>query len=483
MEYALAVIAGTLYGFVFGIIPVAGASVGLITIYGFIDFFKADPYLLVIFTTSLVVACSIGDSFASVVMNIPGAGGSAATMVDGFPMSKQGQGARALGAALSTSTVNGVIWGALVFAFLPFYAKLILSFGIPELLSFLLLAFSSVCFVNSKHWFRGILALVLGLVLGLVGQHPITGAERWTLGWDFLGGGIQLAPLLAGVLAFPELLEAYNNRNTASKINNTVSEWKQIGQGFVDSWRHKWDGLRGGFIGAVIGIIPGIGGNVADWLAYGQTVALNKNEKIPFGEGNVKGVIGCEGANNAQKATSYVPTVLFGIPGAPFEAIIMSLFMLVGLELGSPDLLTDLSFFGHLANSYMWSLALSFILGLIFIRYAIKITELPFSYYFWPIMILLVWSSVQYTGYWQDYVMFGLCCLLGLLLKNYKFSRAALIIGYVLADRFEGTLLQYLKLYEYTDILTRPISASLLALAVVAIIYGVFLNKTRINYV
>jgi TctA family transporter len=481
MTYSIALILGTLYGFLFGIIPVAGASVGLITIYSFLEVFRADPYTLVVFTTSLVVAAAIGDSFSSVVMNIPGAGGSAATMVDGFPMAQRGEAARALGAALSTSTVNGFIWGLAVFLFLPVYAGIILNFGIPEMLSFLLLAFACVCFINSRYWFRGILALALGIVLGLVGQHPITGDQRWTLGWDYLGSGIQLAPLMAGVLAFPELVEAYQKRHQ-QKVLSVTSEWGQIWQGFLDSWRHRWDGLRGGFLGALIGIIPGVGGNVADWLAYGQTVALNKNEKIPFGSGNVKGVIGCEGANNAQKATSYVPTVLFGIPGAPFEAIIMSLFLLVGIELGSPELLRDFTFFENLTGSYMWSLALSFVLGLFFIRYAVRITHLPFSFYFWPIMILLIWASVQYTGYWQDYAIFAGCCALGLLLKQYRWSRAALVIGFVLADRTEGTLLQYLKLYEVTDILFRPISASLLGLATVAIIYGVFFNRTRINY-
>ena len=117
MTYLIALILGSLYGFVFGIIPVAGAATSLITIYGFMDYFRADPYLLVIFTTAVVVASTIGDSFASVVMNIPGANGSAATMVDGFPMARRGEGARALSAALVTSTVNGLIWGGLVFFF------------------------------------------------------------------------------------------------------------------------------------------------------------------------------------------------------------------------------------------------------------------------------------------------------------------------------------------------------------------------------
>jgi putative tricarboxylic transport membrane protein len=482
MEYSLIILAGTAYGFLFGLIPVAGAGTALITVYSFIDLFRSDPYLLVAFTTAIVVAATLGDSFASVVMNIPGAGGSAATMVDGFPLAQQGQAARALSAAITTSTVNGLIWGAAVFLFLPFYTGLIIKFGIPEILSFLILAFCSVIFISNQYWFRGILALCLGIVLGLIGQDPVTGAERWTLGWTYLGNGIQFAPLLAGVLAFPELIEAYQRRNKPAQTADVQAVPAQLWQGIVDSWRHRWDGIRGGIIGAIVGVIPGIGGNVADWLAYGQTVAANRNEKTPFGSGNIKGVIGCEGANNSQKATSYVPTVLFGIPGAPFEVIIISLFMIVGLELGSPALLNDFTFFEYLTNSYMISMVLSFVVGMVFIRYAVLVTRVPFKYYFWSIMALLTWASVQYTGMWEDYVFFALCCVLGLLLKRYRLSRAALVVGFALADRLEGTTFQYLKLYDWTDMLTRPISGTIMALALAATVYGIFFNRSRINY-
>ena len=482
MEYLFWLLAGTVYGFIIGIIPVAGAATGLVAIYGFLNFFLADPYTLVVFTTAVVVACTIGDSFSSVVMNIPGAAGSAATMVDGFPMARKGQGARALSAAITTSTVNGIIWGVLVFAFLPWYTAVVMHLAIPEMFAFLILAFTCVCFVNSEYWFRGIIALIIGIGLGLVGQDPNTTAARFTLGWDYLEAGIQIAPVLAGFLAVPELLEAYRSR-VESVVVKKEHVWSQVWQGVRDSWQYRWDGIRGGAIGAVVGILPGIGGNIADWLAYGQTAAANKNETIPFGEGNVKGVIGAEGANNAQKATAYIPTVLFGIPAAPFEAIIMSLFILVGIELGSPELLADMTFFKMLGGSYMAAMIITFFLSLFFIRYAIRLMNVPFHYYFWPIMALLVWSSVQYTGLWEDYLVFLLCCVAGIAFKYLKLSRAAVIIGFVLADRLEATFIQFTNLYSWIDLLTRPISATILAVALAALVYGIFYNKVKIKYV
>jgi TctA family transporter len=482
MTYLTALLLGTIYGFLFGVIPVAGAATALITVYSFISYFQADPYLLVVFTTAIVVASSIGDSFSSIVLNIPGAGGSAATMVDGFPMAQRGESARALGAALSTSTVNGLLWGLLVFVFLPYYSTVVLAFGIPEMLVFMVMAFTSVVFITNQYWIRGIIALGIGILMGLVGQDPITGSERFTLGWQYLGGGVQLAPVMAGVLAFPELYDAYMNRKgSISVINAPLDNWVQIWQGFKDSWKYKWDGLRGGLIGGVIGAIPGIGGNIADWMAYGQTVAANPKEE--FGNGNVRGVIGCEGANNAQKATSYVPTILFGIPGAPFEVIIMSLFMLVGLELGSPELLVDHTFIHTVTSSYMWSMAFSFLIALFFIRYAVNITRIPFQYYFWPIMGLLLWASVQYTGMWHDYVFFGIMCVVGMIMKHFKLSRAAFIIGLVMADRIESVSLQFLTLYNFGDLFNRPITLSILAVTFGMVIYGIWFNKSRVNYI
>lgn len=482
MEYLFWLLAGTLYGFTFGVIPVAGAATGLITIFSFLDVFRADPYTLVIFTTALVVASTIGDSFSSVVMNIPGASGSAATMVDGFPMAQKGQAARALSASIVTSSVNGLIWGTLVFMFLPLYSVLVLKFGLPEMLMFLILAFSSVCFINSEYWFRGIIALCIGTFLGLVGLDPVTGSPRLTGGWNYIADGIQLVPVLAGILAFPELLEAYRKPHEMAKIK-AENPWGQIWQGFLDSWKHKWDGLRGGAIGAFVGIIPGIGGSIADWLAYGQTVAMNKNETIPFGEGNIKGIVGSEGANNAQKATSYVPTILFGVPGAPFEVIILSLFVLVGLELGTPTLLADTRFFSTITYSYLLSLLITFVIAIFFIRYAARAMIVPFKYYFWPIMALLLWSSVQYTGYWEDYLMFAICCAAGVLIKYLKLSRAAFIIGFALSDQLEKVFRQYITLYPWDGIFNRPISLTLFIVTVTIVIYGIFFNRAKISYV
>jgi putative tricarboxylic transport membrane protein len=481
LHYLPWLLAGTIYGFIFGIVPIAGATTGLLTIYSFIDIFRADPYTLVVFTTSLVVSCSVGDLFSSIVMNIPGGAGSAATMVDGFPMSRRGETARALSAAIFSSCGQGLLWGILVFVFLPYYTPVVMWFGIPEMLCFILLALTCVAFINSQYWFRGILGVAFGTFLGLIGQNPTTGAEQFTGGWFYLADGIQMVPIMSGFLAIPELLDAlYFESQQIPLVANT---WTQIKQGMQDTWQYRQDSIRGGIIGGIIGLLPGVGGAIVDWLAYGQTVALAKNDVTPFGEGNVRGVVGAEGAGMAQKATAYVPTVLFGIPAAPFEVMVMGLLMSVGLEMGSVNILTDQVFFHSLSYAYMGSLFLTFVLALAFIKYAGNINRIPVRYYVGPLLMIIIWSSVQYTGGWEDYVMLLACAMTGVLLRKFKVSRACVIIGFVLAPRLEKTYIQYVSLFDWLAVFTHATCLCLLCITLVTIIYGIFFNRAKINYI
>ena len=485
-SYVVVLLLGVFYGFFVGLIPVAGATTGLIAIYSFVTFFQ-DPYMLVVFTTAIVVTSSIGDSFCGVVMNIPGAGGAAATMVDGFPMSRRGEAARALSAAISTSWVNGLVWGLAVFLFLPWYTQIVLYFGTVEMFSFLIFAMVCVIFVSSKYWFRGLLALILGVMVGRIGMDPVTAADRYTFGWDYLADGVQIIPIMAGLLAVPELFSAYRMKAEKIQLTNGVIV-SQLIDGVKDTWRWKWDGLRGGLIGGFVGLVPGIGGAIADWFAYSQTVAVSKKspnkDEIPVGKGNVRGVIGCEGANNAQKATSYVPTVLFGIPGAPFEVIVMGLLMYVGLELGTPSVLADERFFDVLLSSYLWSLAIILPISYAFIKYAVYITNLPFKFYFWPIFASLVWASTQYTGLIDDYIMLAICIGVGMLMKYLKFSRVSFLIGFILSYRLEASWVQFDTFgYGWEELVFRPLPATFMALTVVALIWGLFFNKAKIDFV
>lgn len=480
MEILAAILAGTLYGLLIGIIPSAGATTGLVALFGFIGWFTAfDPYLGVIFVMAVVAASTTGDSFSGVLLGIPGANSAAATMVDGFPLALKGKATYAITAAVTTSTVNGLLWGTLTFALLPWYANLIMIFGIPELWAFVMLALATVGFVSSRFWIRSVIAIVIGCFIGLIGMDPYTAADRYTFGWDYLADSVQIMPFVAGLFAVPEILKGLLESKTVAKMS--MSQKGQTWQGMQAVWHHKWDGLRGGLIGAVIGFLPGLGGAVSDWMSYSATVAANPTEK--FGNGNIKGVIGPEGSNNAQKATSMIPTVLFGIPGASFAAIVMALFMYLDFELGTPDLVYDDRFFSSLFIGFMGATVLVAILCLMFTRWIALITYVPYWIYGPLLLIFVTWACVQYTGGWEDYVMLILCSLLGICAKRFKFSRPAMLIGFILAGRIESLSVQMFSIYDLDKLLQRPIFLTLCLAVVLVFVYGVFYNKRKIDFV
>jgi|TARA_R110000782_G_scaffold141287_1_gene234038 putative tricarboxylic transport membrane protein len=477
MAEIYALVAGTLYGLLIGIIPSAGATTGLVAVFGFIHLFGADPYLGVIFCMATVAASTTGDTYTGVLLGIPGANSAAATMVDGFPLAQQGKATYAITAAVTTSTLNGLLWGTLTFALLPWYTNLIMILGVPELWAFTMLALATVGFVSSRWWVRSLIAIAIGIGLGFVGTDPITNADRYTLGWKYLGEGLQIMPVMAGLFAIPELLEGLKRNRTSDIVSDQFS---QTIDGIQAVWHCRWDAIRGGFIGAFIGLLPGLGGAMADWMSYGSTVAANPKEE--FGKGNIRGVIGPEGANNAQKATSMIPTVLFGIPGAPFAAVIMALFMYLGFELGTPDLAYDTRFFDSLTFGFMWATAIVGVLCLVFTRYISLITQVPYKYYFPLLLAFITWACVQYTGGWEDYAILILCSILGIACKRYKFSRPGMVIGFILADRVEALSLQMNSLYTIDALLTRPIFITITLLTLGVFVWGIASKRRRLDY-
>ena len=369
MEYALWILLGTLYGLLIGVIPIAGVTTALITVFSIAPVFLSDPYAGIIFLTSLTAACASADSYTSILTGIPGASTTAACVIDGYPMTRRGEAGRAMGIAIFDSTLNGVLYGILAFLLLPFYGKIILFFGIPEFAGFMLMSLACVGFVASKNPYKSVIALAIGLFIGMIGQEPSTGTYRLTFGWQYLGAGLQIIPLISGLFGIPELVYGFRERHNRPPLLNNY--WPQIRQGFRDCIKHWRDMMRGGFIGFVTGLLPGVGGAVGDFLAYGSTVARHPKEK--FGNGNPLGLLGCEGANNAQKVSSMIPTVLFGIPAAPFAAIMMSLCLYFGIELGSPRLLDDTQFIWSLAAGFVGGTILVGLISLFFMKYIIKI--------------------------------------------------------------------------------------------------------------
>ncbi len=443
-------ILGLLVGLILGLLPGMNGIVGLTILFPFLSYLDHASALAVM--SAMIAVVCISDSFSSILIGIPGTAASQATVVDGFELTKQGKPYEALGAAFSASLFGG-IFGALVLSIFIFYAKpIILSFTSAELFMFSLLGLSFVGLLFNGGLIKGIASCFLGIVIGCIGTTPILGEERFTLGTFYLYEGLSVFIVALGIFALPEILSILENKS--SPVSKTHSQ-KKFFIGVKETLKHKWLVLRCSMLGTLVGAIPGLGGSVVDWLAYGHVVNSSK-DKSKFGKGDIRGVIAPESSNNAKEGGSFIPTILFGIPGSGTMAL-----LLVALE--SIDIIPSLNFIEtnlDLVYIIVWSLVIATIFGVIisfcFSKYFMRL--LSIKYYFLAPLILgiVILSAYAVNQELYDLLALFIFGILGVLMKKDNWSRPALILGFVMSSYIELYFYQAMKIYSY-EFLFRPI--------------------------
>lgn len=453
---------GTVLGLVVGILPGLGGIAGLSIILPFI--FGMEESHALSMMIGLLAPTTTSDTFPSVLMGIPGTAGSQATVVDGFPMSKRGEGARALGAAFTASLFGG-LFGAMVLTGAIFAARpIILAMGFGEQLLLIILALSMIGMLTGTSALKGLATCTFGLLLGSIGAAPATGEFRMTMGSIYLSEGIPIVIVGLGMFAMPEIVDLLRRGSAISETGTLGKGWAQ---GFKDAVKHKWIVLRCAVIGCIVGALPGLGGSVVDWIAYGHIVQTTKDRE-GFGKGDIRGVLAPEAANNAKEGGALIPTLLFGIPGSGSMAILLGGFILVGVEPGVTMITEHL----NLTFVMIWSLALANVIGaglcLALANYVALLTTIRYALLA-PFMIMLIFfAAFQATRDWQDLIALFVMGTLGGFMKRFGWSRPALLIGYFLAPRLEPKIYQAAQVYGWT-FFERPIVIVLFILTVLSI--------------
>jgi len=458
---------GAVIGLVMGVIPGLTSIVSMALALPFI--FGADPVIALPLMAAMASTAVTGGSMTAIMLNIPGTPPNAATLIDGFPMTQKGESGRAIGAALMSSCLGGVTGVFMALPFIPLLIVFTASFASPELFALVLLGIAFIGILGSGSVTAGIMSGLLGVIISFIGYQTNSGLSRFTFDSAFLYDGIGLIPFTMGLFAFPELIHLVQKESFV-KSSKFDSEIKQdIFEGVKDTFRHFWLFVRSNIVGFVIGLIPGIGGDAAVFVAYAQAVRTSKHPE-KFGSGIVEGVIAPEAANNAKEGGALLCAVGLGLPGSASMAVLLGGFVAVGLVPG-PAMLTenlDLSFnlFFTTVIANIIGAAICFALA----RKVIKIALISPDYLFPIISVFIFIGAFAYHEALENIIVVFVVGVLGYFMKKYKYSRPALLLGFILGWMFEKNLFISVDIYGAWFLL-RPIVVVILFLVVLVVAY------------
>ncbi len=463
---------GVFLGTVIGILPGLGPAATIAMLLPLT--FKMDPTGAVIMLAGIYYGSKYGGSTTSILLNVPGESASVVTCFDGYQMAKQGRGGPALGIAAIASFIAGTVGVLGLMLVAPPLAKFALSFSSPEYFSLMCLGLAMVVLLAGESMTKALLAMLVGLWIAGMGTDLFTSTSRFTFGNAELLDGIDFVVVAIGVFALGEVLGNLEIRQgpqtlpVPKGLRNLMPTWQDL-----KACRFAF--LNGSVIGFLIGVLPGAGSTIASFISYGIEKAVSKHPE-KFGTGVPEGVAAPEGANNSETGGAMVPLLTLGIPGSGTTAILLAAFILWGLRPG-PLMIQDnpTLFWGLVASMYIGNVML-LVLNLPLIPLFAQILRLP-AYVLYPaifgISIVGVYSvSSSLFDAWM-LAVFG---LLGYGMRRLDYPAAPLILGFVLGDGMERALRQSLMMSQGDPaiLVSRPISAVMLALAVLILVAPLF---------
>ena len=462
-------------GMFFGAVPGLGGKLGIALMIPFV--FGMDMIPGAVFLLAMHSVVHTGGQIPSIMFGVPGTGADAATIVDGFPMAKKGQAGRALGASLGASGVGGVIGAMVLAALIPVLEPLVLSFSPAEFFLLALLGITFIAFLSGSGIFKGIVVGLYGMMLAFVGMDPQTGIARYSEDFLFLWDGVDLITAILALFAVPEMIALGVRGGSISAVTREASFYgfRDIIEGFFDVFRHWWLTIRTSIIGAVIGIIPGLGGDAASWICYGHAVQFSKHPER-FGKGTVEGVIAPETANNSKEGGSLLPTLFFGIPGSSGMAVLLGAFLILGITPGPAMMEEHLD----LVWTLVWALVVANVLCvaifLFLTRWVALLSFIRGGLLIPFVLILCVLGAYLSKGHWENLVMLVILSVIGYGLLRFDWPRPPFVIGLVLGGIAEESLHKALALWGL-EFFLRPLSMVLIGLIVATVAFAVYRGR------
>ncbi len=454
-------------GMFFGVVPGLGGKLGIVLLIPFV--FGMDMVAGAVFLLAMHAVVHTGGSIPSILLGIPGTGPDAATIVDGYPMARNGEAGRALGASLSASAIGGVIGAVFLALMLPVLRPVVLAFSPAEFFLLAVLGITFIAGLSGDNLLKGLIVGCFGLMMAMVGLNPHTGEPRFTLGLLTLWDGVDLVTAVLAMFAIPEMIALGIKGGSIAGERAAAAGYRlrQVLTGMGDVVTYRWLTLRTSVIGALIGTMPGLGGDAASWICYGHAMQSSKTPDR-FGKGTVEGVIAPETANNSKEGGSLLPTLFFGVPGSSGMALLLGAFVMLGIQPGPAVLIDQLD----LVWMLVWALVLSNILAVVvFLLFAQQLSLVAYlrGGLLIPIVFCLaVLGSLLSSGGWHHLIILTVFGALGYGLKRYDWPRPPFVIGIVLGAIAEESLNKAMAIWGL-NFFMRPGALILLSLIIASV--------------
>ncbi|MEP2117232.1 MAG: tripartite tricarboxylate transporter permease [Bauldia litoralis] len=470
-ETLVNVLWATLGGMVIGALPGLTATMGLALMTSLTYGMGGDQAILVLIC--LYVGTIYGGSRSAILLNIPGTPANAATAVEGYPMAVSGRASRALGLA-TIASLAGSLFGALcLYLIAPMLAEVALRFGSFE---YFLLGIFGILIAGTmtsvedplKGWISGF----FGLLVAMVGLEAMHAYERFSFGSLELSGGIALIPAMVGAFGVAELLVSMGRgkARTATTMADRTSVLSCVG----DLWRSRVTAGRSSIIGTAIGIIPGVGEDVAAWISYAAGRRYSRRS-AEYGTGSTDGLIAAETANSAALPGAIIPALTLAVPGSAPAAVLLAAMFIHNVRPGPMIMIENPGFVANVVWILVFASVAMAVLGLLLTRPLVAVLKIP-KEYLTPVIfsLCLIGPYALSQRLFDVYVMmaFG---ILGFLMRMMRYPMAPLILGIILGGMIDQNLRRGLVLFERdpTAILGRPISLALIALCLLTILAAI----------
>jgi len=453
---------GTLIGVLPGLGPVATIAMLLPATFGL------PPLSALIMLSGIYYGAQYGGSTTAILVNLPGESSSVVTAIDGYQMARQGRAGAALATAALASFFAGTVATFLLALFAPPLAELALKFGPAEYFSLMVLGLVASVVLAQGSLLHAIGMIILGLLLGLIGTDVNSGAARYTFGLPQLADGIGFVVVAMGMFGIGEIVRNLEHEESRTLLIKQVSSLMLTREDFK---RIIAPVLRGTFLGSALGILPGGGAMLASFAAYSLEKKVSKNS-AQFGKGAIEGVAAPESANNAGAQTSFIPMLTLGIPSNPVMALMIGAMIIQGIQPG-PAVMTEQPqlFWGIIASMWIGNFFL-IVLNLPMIGLWVRMITMPYHHLYPAILVFCAIGVFSLNNAEFDVYLMALFGLLGYVFVKLECEPAPMLLGFIIGPMMEEYLRRAMLISrgDPTVFLTRPISAVMLVMAVLAMI-------------